>query len=267
MNNLGFPFDKEDTYSHGKRLHFIKKAIEDYCQKFQKKVSEISILDVGCGTGIGITFPIASLGYKILGIDIDLTSIEEANKINIYPNASFFNEFIEEKADLKDKDIDIIICSEVLEHVPNPFNFLLSLKRCLKKEGIIILTTPNGYGWFEFEKFVYEKLGLKFLFKSLDRIIHVNKLINSKKSLPMTTLNKEDKHLQRFTYKRLRLLFDKANLDTVGESRAGVFGGQISEILFGWCKPLLKFNNWLGNKAPSSFVIDWYFVLEKSSNN
>jgi len=259
MKNIGFPFDKEDIYSHGKRLHFIKKAIEDYCQKSQKKVSDISILDVGCGTGIGITFPIASLGYKILGIDIDLISIEEANKINIYPNISFFNGFIEEKADLK--DIDIVICSEVLEHVPNPFNFLLSLKCCLKKEGIIILTTPNGYGWFEFEKFVYEKLGLRFLFKFLNSIIRVRKLINSKKSLPMTTLNKEDKHLQRFTYKRLRLLFDKANLDMVGESRAGVFGGQISETLFGWCKPLLKFNNWLGDHFLSSWAIDWYFIL------
>jgi len=265
MDNIGFPFEKEDIYGHGKRLHFIKKAIEDYRQKSQKKVSDISILDVGCGTGIGITFPIASLGYKILGIDIDLSSIEEANKINIYPNASFFNGFIEEKADLK--NTDIIICSEVLEHVPNPFKFLLSLKRCLKKEGIIILTTPNGYGWFEFEKFVYEKLGLKFLFKFLKGIIRVSKLINSKKPLPMVTLNKKDKHLQRFTYKRLKSLFKKADLNIIRESRAGVFGGQISEALFGWCKPLLKLNNWLGDKAPLSLVIDWYFVLKKSSNN
>jgi len=263
MENIGFPFDFEDIYGHGKRLHFIKKAIEDYCQKSQKKVSDISIFDVGCGTGIGITFPIASLGYKILGIDIDLSSIEKANKINIYPNASFFNGFIEEKADLK--DIDIIICSEVLEHVPNPFKFLLSLKCCLKKEGIIILTTPNGYGWFEFEKFVYEKLGIKFLLKVLVDFKRV--ILPSKNFLPLATLNKEDRHLQRFTYKRLRLLFQEFGFSILKESGAGLFGGPISETFFGRCKLLLKFNNWLGDKVPSYLVIDWYFVLEKSSNN
>jgi len=260
MKNIGFSFNFEDIYGHGKRLHFIKKIIEEYCQKSQKKVSEISILDVGCGTGIGITFPMASLGYKILGIDIDLSSVEEANKINIYPNASFFNGFIEEKADLK--DIDIIICSEVLEHVSNPLKFLLSLKCCLKKEGLIILTIPNGYGWFELERFVYEKLGLKFLFKFLNRMIRVSALINSKKSSPMTTLNKKDKHLQRFTYKRLKLLFKKIDLNIIKESRAGVFGGPISETLFWWFRPWLKFNVWLGNIFPTLFVLDWYFVLK-----
>lgn len=105
MKNIGFPFNFEDTYGHGKRLHFIKQAIENYCQQFYIETDKIQIVDVGCGTGIGITFPIASLGYKILGIDINFNSIEEANKINIYPNASFFHGFIEERADLKDIDI------------------------------------------------------------------------------------------------------------------------------------------------------------------
>lgn len=103
---------------------------------------------------------------------------------------------------------------------------MLSLKSRLKKEGIIILTTPNGYGWFEFEKFMYEKLGLKFLFKFFNRIIHINKLINPQELLPLTTLNKENKHLQKFTYKKLKSLFNKTVLYIIGESRAGIFGGQ-----------------------------------------
>ena len=260
MKNIGFPFDFEDVYSHGKRLHFIKKAIEDYCRQSKKKENEIFILDVGCGTGIGITFPIASLGYNILGIDIDSSSIKEANKINIYSNASFASGFIEDKTDLQ--EADIIICSEVLEHVPDPFKFLLSLKNYLKKEGMIILTTPNGYGWFELEKFVYEKFGLKILFKLVSRLIRVRKIIHTKQFLPLTTLNEKDKHLQRFTYKRLKLLFNQANLKIVKESRAGLFGGQISGILFRRFTPLLKLNNWLGAKLPIQLSIDWYFVLK-----
>jgi len=29
MKNIGMPFDFEDTYGHGKRLHFIKEVIEN----------------------------------------------------------------------------------------------------------------------------------------------------------------------------------------------------------------------------------------------
>ena len=166
----------------------------------------------------------------------------------------------EAKTDLQ--EADIIICSEVLEHVPDPFKFLLSLKNYLKKEGMIILTTPNGYGWFELEKFVYEKFGLKILFKLVSRLIRVRKIIHTKQFLPLTTLNEKDKHLQRFTYKRLKLLFNQANLKIVRESRAGLFGGQISEILFGRFTPLLKLNNWLGAKLPIQLSIDWYFILK-----
>jgi len=75
-------------------------------------------------------------------------------------------------------------------------------------------------------------------------------------------LNKKDKHLQRFTYKKLKSLFENTDLNIIRESRAGIFGGPISETLFGWHKPLLRFNNWLGDKLPTKFAIDWYFVLK-----
>ncbi len=260
MENIGFPFDFEDTYSHGKRLHFIKEAIENYCQKNNQRKEEIKILDIGCGTDIGTTFPLASLGYSIIGVDIDKDSIHYAKTENIYSNASFENGFLDKMPHLS--SFDVIVCSEVLEHVTDTTTFLLLLKSRLKSDGIIILTVPNGYGWFEFEKFIYEKLELRALFKFLNTIIHVRKIINSNKSLPPTTLNKKDKHLQRFTYKRLKSFFKKADLNIIRESRGGVFGGQISEILFGRFALLLKFNNWLGTKLPAHLSIDWYFVLK-----
>lgn len=165
MKNIGFLFNYEDTYGHGKRLNFIKEAIENYCQENGKRKVEIKILDIGCGTGIGTTFPVASLGYSIIGVDIDKDSINWALKENIYSNANFECGLLENLTHLS--DFDIVICSEVLEHVPNPKDFLLLLKSRLKPNGIIILTIPNGYGWFEFEKLIYERLGLKYLFKFL----------------------------------------------------------------------------------------------------
>jgi ubiquinone/menaquinone biosynthesis C-methylase UbiE len=37
---------------------------------------------------------------------------------------------------------DVVLCSEVIEHVPNPLDALKELTRVLKKDGFIILTAP-----------------------------------------------------------------------------------------------------------------------------
>ena len=257
MKNIGFPFNFEDTYSHGKRFHFIKRAIEDYCRKKGKNKEQIKILDVGCGTGVGITFPIASLGYNIVGLDIDEDSIKWASKNNVYPNAKFEAGFLEELPNLT--NFDVIICSEVLEHTPDPRKFLLLLKSRLKLDGIIILTVPNGYGWFEWEKLLYEKLGLRYL---LGALIKLKILPVRKHPLPLITLNKKDRHLQRFTYSKICHLFNSAGLKVVGRGKAGLFGGPISETFLWWCRPFLKFNNWLGDHSLNFMVLGWYFVLK-----
>ncbi len=41
-----------------------------------------------------------------------------------------------------DNSFDIILCSEVLEHLPNPVLALKEFHRLLKKDGILILTAP-----------------------------------------------------------------------------------------------------------------------------
>ena len=42
--------------------------------------------------------------------------------------------------------IDIIICTEVLEHVPDPIGAINEIKRIIKKDGILLLTAPLGSG-------------------------------------------------------------------------------------------------------------------------
>jgi len=41
-----------------------------------------------------------------------------------------------------DASFDVILCSEVFEHLPNPVLALNEFQRLLKKDGILILTTP-----------------------------------------------------------------------------------------------------------------------------
>jgi 2-polyprenyl-3-methyl-5-hydroxy-6-metoxy-1,4-benzoquinol methylase len=93
------------------------------------------ILDIGCGSGILATLVSPDL-YK--GFDIDITSINQANKN--YPNHSFCLELPSEN-----ENFDIIVLLATIEHVASPVEFLTFISKYLKKDpsGSIILTTPN----------------------------------------------------------------------------------------------------------------------------
>jgi ubiquinone biosynthesis O-methyltransferase len=120
-----------------KRLDFIKLNIN----KFEK--NKLSVLDVGCGNGIISRF-IASLGHKVLGIDISKATIEKAKYLNTLSNLDFQNISAEEL--LVSQKYDVIICSEVIEHLYKPTVVLETLKKLLHKDGILIVTVPNGFG-------------------------------------------------------------------------------------------------------------------------
>lgn len=95
------------------------------------------ILDVGCGTGAWLS-RLKAAGYTdIYGADLDTDQFKLAD-INISKvNLAW------EKLPYADNTFDLITAIEVLEHMENPGFFLSELKRVLKPEGRIILTTPN----------------------------------------------------------------------------------------------------------------------------
>jgi 2-polyprenyl-6-hydroxyphenyl methylase/3-demethylubiquinone-9 3-methyltransferase len=132
----------ENSYGHKKRLDFIAQQIEKYCLENSLNKTQIRILDVGCGSGLLVTLPLGSLGYEILGIDFDENSIKFANTQNIFKNTRFEKNTVENI----DGVYDIVLACEILEHVEKPIEFLNTVKSKLKPGGMIILTTPNGYG-------------------------------------------------------------------------------------------------------------------------
>lgn len=121
-----------------KRLNFIAEAVAGKVGEHGK------VLDVGCGNGV-ISIQLGKLGFNVTGIDVSEKTIENARKNNIYPNVRFRVQSAEElKA--TGEQFDVIICSEVLEHLHNPSALLEVLHSSLKPDGILIVTVPNGQG-------------------------------------------------------------------------------------------------------------------------
>ncbi len=256
----------ETLYGMRKRLKFILSIITRYPQ-------DISILDVGCGTGEFVTSPIASLGYNVLGIDADEASIDWAKGKNKYSNCKF---------ELKDVgsvegNFDVIILSEVLEHVPEPLSFLKNVTSKLTNNGILIVTVPNGRGPFEIETGLWEK---GFLFGAMKSAVDIKRFLKrhltGRNEVGIASRPVEDKkdslniasgHINFFKFREIRGLLQHAGLRLVKFRKRTVFCGPYSSLMFNYNKSFHRLNAFMADLMPARFVSDWMFALKKTTTS
>ncbi|EAN99813.1 putative 3-demethylubiquinone-9 3-methyltransferase [Trypanosoma cruzi] len=150
-------------------LHFFNplrvKYINDTCRNFSKRSSLLAssgitpgmrILDVGCGGGI-LSESLVRLGGNVLGIDMCEESIAVAQQRREqvlqdvasctlqngaasleYRYASLNTIAVEEK-----QQFDLVVASEVIEHVDDAPRFLQDLCDATKPGGLLIISTMD----------------------------------------------------------------------------------------------------------------------------
>ncbi|MBT5575284.1 bifunctional 2-polyprenyl-6-hydroxyphenol methylase/3-demethylubiquinol 3-O-methyltransferase UbiG [Alphaproteobacteria bacterium] len=128
------------------RIEYFKKAIKRHQLgdwENEKPLSNLQILDIGCGGGL-LAEPMARLGGDVTGIDGSSSAIETA-RLHAKSSELNINYSVISAEELADTDInfDIIYASEVIEHVANRSLFLSAIERLLAPNGIVILTTIN----------------------------------------------------------------------------------------------------------------------------
>ena len=101
-------------------------------------------LDIGCGAG-AVSLFVASRRKKVLGIDISKVSIkacrEGARRLKL-GNVALFKvmNFPKEKPGRR---FDMIICSEVLEHIENDEKALEEIYHLLNSRGLSVISVPS----------------------------------------------------------------------------------------------------------------------------
>jgi len=102
------------------------------------------ILDIGCGAGT-LSFYLGNKNHDVLGIDISSKAIKEClnskkglnlNNVN-FEQFDFPNNYPKEK-------FDVVIFTEVIEHVEDDKKALGIIWKILKPNGLMILSTPSN---------------------------------------------------------------------------------------------------------------------------
>jgi 2-polyprenyl-3-methyl-5-hydroxy-6-metoxy-1,4-benzoquinol methylase len=104
-----------------------------------------SICDLGCGNGF-MAGQLARLGYEVVGVDASESGIAIARQN--FPKASFVHSSIDSKlrAETKLGEFDLIVSSDVIEHLYRPADLIEAAVSLLKPNGHLLIGTPyHGY--------------------------------------------------------------------------------------------------------------------------
>jgi len=118
------------------RIEYILQNLEE------KKIKNLDVLDLGCGGGLTCE-PLARLKANVTGIDFIKQNIEIAKKHAYNANLKINYIHNDLEAITINKKFDLIIMMEVLEHLDDWKKNISIIRKNLKPEGIIIISTIN----------------------------------------------------------------------------------------------------------------------------
>ncbi len=95
------------------------------------------VLDIGCGNG-NLLLPIRQNGEEVYGVEINPINSKYCNKMGL----NVFCGVLEE-ANFNNDFFDIVILSQVIEHLPSPKKTIEEIYRILKPGGRLYIFCPN----------------------------------------------------------------------------------------------------------------------------
>ena len=131
------------------------KLVQDRWEVIEKFVVGKDVLDAGCAELLGtisaetkmdwwIHKKLKKVAKQVVGVDINQREVEALG-------AKGYNIILGdvEQVDIG-RDFDVIVAGELIEHLSNPGMFLDNMKRHLREDGVLILTTPNRFDFYTF---------------------------------------------------------------------------------------------------------------------
>lgn len=246
-----------DCYGWHARIDYLRDVIESECER--AGTQDITVLDVGCGTGDLLTVPLAVAlpNVTFLGVDTHDETVNRANlRYESVPNLTFACRNIFDEM----PTADVIICSEVLEHIDDYAPFFDRLIELLAPAGTLAITVPNGRGPAELQRRVwvrlFEKTGL------LNRVRRRRSRASEDLDRSSCFLTDESPHVNFFKSSELHALAVRGEVDMspiVG--RCFLAGPFLAPVLRG--RRLSELNQSLARRVPHQIVSSWMFTMRR----
>lgn len=232
-----------------KKLRFIFHAITEYARAAGKELGGLRVLEVGCGVG-GITIPVATLGCDVRAIDLDRPDVEELVRVAGERGLGNIHATVDDAMAFDDGvAYDIVIASEVFEHLLDPGALADAIARRLVPGGRVIVTTPNGYGPWELANAVNP-------YRAMRRWTWSRRLVGR---APYDGGGGRD-HCQRFTRAALEEVFTSRSFRPVAFAKSDFVLTTVRALrqspLFG------RIDTKMADGVPSWMASGWYFVFE-----
>jgi SAM-dependent methyltransferase len=133
-----------DSENRERKARTMLAVLDDF---LHEPLSKCDILNVGGSAGAIDNF-LADHAGRVIGVDIDDVAIKHAQETFVKDNLEF------QVADalnlpFDDSSFDVVICSHVYEHVPDPAQMFEEIHRVLRPEGICYFSAGNRLMWNE----------------------------------------------------------------------------------------------------------------------
>jgi O-antigen biosynthesis protein len=99
------------------------------------------VLDVACGEGYGSSF-MATVARSVVGVDISDKAIQHALATYTKPNLTFCQGSATALA-FADASYDVVVSFETIEHLAEQAQMLSEIRRVLRPDGLLVISSPN----------------------------------------------------------------------------------------------------------------------------
>lgn len=114
-----------------------------------------TILDIGCGNARDIV-PMLDAGAAVVGVDLSEGMIAQARLELAAAGHRGADLEVGDASRLRfpAESFDKILCSEVIEHIPDADAAVGEMARVLRRGGTLVVSTPNRRSWYGFDRYV-----------------------------------------------------------------------------------------------------------------